>query len=588
MRVLLLCSVLVLAALAHNACRVPKATFTNGEKVLSHRPHEFLNEKDMPAAWDWSNIDGVNYLTATRNQHVPTYCGGCWAFGTTSALSDRISIMRNNTWPRIQLSPQVLINCRGGGSCQGGNPAEALEYIEAKGIPDETCQNYVAENKECQPLGVCETCAPGPGFPDVPSDSVCKPVEKYDNYKVTEFGEVAGAAKMKAEIYARGPIGCGIMVTDKFENYTGGIYSEWKFWPQINHEISLTGWGVENGVEYWILRNSWGSYWGEQGFARVLMHKNNLGLETDCTWGVPALAAEVVTQVVPKPVKSAPRAPKYHAGSCIKRNKDTTTHVKSPLPHTYLAPEDLPASYDPRDMNGVDYTTVNRNQHIPVYCGSCWAHGPTSALADRIKMMRKGRFPDINISPQPLVDCVTANETSGCEGGDPTAAYSWIMKNGVTDDTCSIYTASDDKCAQINICKNCLPTTIFPHIISRCWAVEKYDTYEIAEHGQVSGEANMMAELAARGPMACGLCVTEEFEDYDGGIFVDKTGVTCQNHEISIAGYGEEDGVKFWIGRNSWGTYWGEEGWFRLIRGVNNMGIEDACDWAVPKATWNN
>ena len=46
-------------------------------------------------------------------------------------------------------------------------------------------------------------------------------------------------------------------------------------------------------------------------------------------------------------------------------------------------------------------------------CGSCWAHGTTSALADRIKMARKGAWPDINLAPQPLVDCVRANETNG-------------------------------------------------------------------------------------------------------------------------------------------------------------------------------
>jgi len=51
--------------------------------------------------------------------------------------------------------------------------------------------------------------------------------------------------------------------------------------------------------------------------------------------------------------------------------------------------------------------------------------------------------------------------------------------------------------------------------------------------------------------------------------------------------YGQsESGEKFWIGRNSWGTYWGEHGWFRLARGINNLGIEDACDWAVPEQSW--
>ena len=69
-------------------------------------------------------------------------CGSCWAMGPTSALSDRLAIMRNKTFPQINLSPQVIINCRGGGSCNGGNPGGVYEYIHSNGIPDETCQNY--------------------------------------------------------------------------------------------------------------------------------------------------------------------------------------------------------------------------------------------------------------------------------------------------------------------------------------------------------------------------------------------------------------------------------------------------------------
>ena len=72
----------------------------------------------------------------------------------------------------------------------------------------------------------------------------------------------------------------------------------------------------------------------------------------------------------------------------------------------------------------------NPNHRIPQYCGSCWAHGTTSALSDRLALMRRGAFPEIDLSPQVLVDCVTAGDTHGCEGGDPTVAYAWIAANG--------------------------------------------------------------------------------------------------------------------------------------------------------------
>ena len=94
---------------------------------------------------------------------------------------------------------------------------------------------------------------------------------------------------MKKEILARGPITCGIAVTNNlYDNYQrGDIWSEDLWFPQINHAIAVVGWGNYNGEEYWVVRNSWGVSWGDRGYFYIKMHSDNLGIETSCNWAVP-------------------------------------------------------------------------------------------------------------------------------------------------------------------------------------------------------------------------------------------------------------------------------------------------------------
>jgi cathepsin X len=260
-------------------------TFKN---VVSPLPHQLIKAEDLPENWDWRNVKGVNYLSANRNQHIPTYCGSCWAMAASSALTDRINIKRDRIWPDILLSTQYFINCNMGGTCSGGSSLNLYHYAHlSAGIPEETCQAYESKNPanfSCSDIQRCKKC----------DSTGCWATPRYPVWRVIEYGPVSDALNMKAEIYARGPISCALQATPKFHEYTGGIFAEANLSPTLNHEVSIVGWGVSSGVEYWIGRNSWGTYWGEGGFFRIQMYRNNNGVETKCSWGTVEREAKII------------------------------------------------------------------------------------------------------------------------------------------------------------------------------------------------------------------------------------------------------------------------------------------------------
>ena len=98
-----------------------------------------------------------------------------------------------------------------------------------------------------------------------------------------------------------------------------------------------------------------------------------------------------------------------------------------------------------------------------------------------------------------------------------------------------------------------------------CRRPKKFYRYRVHEYADIEGhtiqeqEERMMAEIYNRGPIACGISVTEElYKHYKGGVFYDKTNATEIDHDISVVGYGvdRDTGLKYWLIRNSWGTYW--------------------------------
>ena len=179
------------------------------------------------------------------------------------------------------------------------------EFAMSDGLVHATCMNYVAYNDVesiCEAIDVCRDCTwPPPAVGDSGIEG-CRAVTPAHRYYVSEYWNVRGADQMKAELQ-NGPISCGIHATDNFDtNYDGTtIYSEDVKFILLNHEISVTGYGItDDGEEYWIGRNSWGTYWGDYGFFYMAMYKNNLGIERNCLAGTPTYTKpsteEVFTQ----------------------------------------------------------------------------------------------------------------------------------------------------------------------------------------------------------------------------------------------------------------------------------------------------
>jgi len=267
----------------------------------------------------------------------------------------------------------------------------------------------------------------------------------------------------------------------------------------------------------------------------------------------------------------------------------------APSAESLVAEEALPASFDIRNLNGQNMAVADWNQHIPDYCGSCWIHGTLSALNDRIKLMRRGQFPDVRLGRQSVVNCVPdpsgEGPPPGCNGGQPDMIHSYMLKNRIPDDTCMPYQAKNMGCTADNMCRNCYH---HPNGTAFCWAVD-FIGYGVSSYGSVSGEKAMMKEIFARGPIVCSFATDGPFMyNYSEnalrheGVYVTRQKKTEADidHDMEVAGWGETpSGLKYWVVRNSWGTYWGDAGWLKLERGVNSLMSESDCAWAIP--TWD-
>ncbi|XP_078123881.1 cathepsin K-like isoform X2 [Sander vitreus] len=251
-----------------------KQSFTMGLNHLADMTSEEINEKlnglkreepihfrngtfkgvsglSMPQSVDWRK-NGL--VSPVQNQGL---CGSCWAFSSLGALEGQ---MKKRTGVLVPLSPQNLVDCStndGNHGCRGGYISKSFSYIiRNRGVDSESFYPYEHQDGKCR-------------------YSVKGKTGYCSNYHILPRGD---EKTLQAAVASEGPVAVAVnAMLQSFHLYRGGVYSVPNCNPKFtNHAVLVVGYGTDRGQDFWLVKNSWGTAWGEGGFIRIARNKNNL------------------------------------------------------------------------------------------------------------------------------------------------------------------------------------------------------------------------------------------------------------------------------------------------------------------------
>jgi len=255
-------------------CKTNKCDFAYGETDASRiplafrtgyipDPNRFLGaqfaaleiKEVMPAEYDLRKQG----IAPVRNQGG---CGSCWAFGTSAVVEDLIALHDKK---QIEIAKQYMVDCAPQNyyGCSGGDFA-FKKLMEPKGTVYEADYpvKYSASNRKCQAAWLA-------------SHDYKERIESYGY--VGAFDTLLrraepSTAQIQAAIMKYGPVGMTV-AAGGLGSYKSGFYDNCKSGP-TNHIVTVVGWVTHNGQVYWIMKNSWGTTWGENGYGYILAEKN--------------------------------------------------------------------------------------------------------------------------------------------------------------------------------------------------------------------------------------------------------------------------------------------------------------------------
>jgi len=214
---------------------------------------------NAPDSWDWRTKGAVS---AIKDQGQ---CGSCWSFSTTGSTEGCHQI---TTGTLVSLSEQNLMDCsipQGNQGCDGGLMTQAMDYIISnKGIDTEASYPYTAEDGT--------TC-------NYQQSNLGATLKSYTNVASGDEGALLSSVNM-------GPVSVAIDASQSsFQFYSSGVYNEPNCSSsQLDHGVLAIGWGTDSGTDYWLVKNSWGTSWGQAGYIWMSRNAGNqCGIATMAT-----------------------------------------------------------------------------------------------------------------------------------------------------------------------------------------------------------------------------------------------------------------------------------------------------------------
>jgi cathepsin B len=226
-------------------------------------------------------------------------------------------------------------------------------------------------------------------------------------------------------------------------------------------------------------------------------------------------------------------------------------------------------------------------------CGSCWAFGAVESMSDRICIASKGKV-NAHISAEDLLTCCTSCGM-GCNGGFPPAAWEYFRDTGIvtggqygTHQGCRPYSFKPCEHHVNGTRMPCSGEGPTPKCEQSCEAgyKKKYNddkTRGYTAYSVERDEKQIMTEIMTNGPVEGAFTVYADFPTYKKGVYQHVSGGELGGHAIRILGWGTENGTPYWLVANSWNTDWGDNGFFKILRGQNECGIEGEIVAGLPK-----